>query len=124
MTLIGGMGTLLGPVVGALVATAIDHYLTKFGSWVTVIQGAIFVLCVLAFRRGIVGEIHRLVRTIRLGNKAISLTVVCPTRDNLAFLDRLITASRVVAGLSLTWMKRVGTRTKTAVGERHKSSQL
>ncbi|HUB14255.1 MAG TPA: branched-chain amino acid ABC transporter permease [Acetobacteraceae bacterium] len=56
-TLLGGLGTVFGPVVGATVVTAMENYLAQFGSWVTVTQGAIFVLCVLLFRRGIVGEI-------------------------------------------------------------------
>jgi branched-chain amino acid transport system permease protein len=59
MTLLGGLGTIFGPVVGALVITAMENYLAQFGSWVTVTQGAIFVICVLAFRRGIVGEISQ-----------------------------------------------------------------
>jgi branched-chain amino acid transport system permease protein len=57
MTLVGGMGTIIGPVVGALIIVAMQTQLSTFGQWVTVIQGAIFVFCVLAFRRGIVGEI-------------------------------------------------------------------
>lgn len=60
MTLIGGMGTVFGPVVGAFVIVTLQHYLAPFGSWVTVITGAIFVLSVLLFRRGIVGEFERL----------------------------------------------------------------
>ena len=56
-TLLGGLGTVFGPVVGAGVVTAMENYLAQFGSWVTVTQGAIFMICVLAFRRGIVGEI-------------------------------------------------------------------
>jgi branched-chain amino acid transport system permease protein len=59
MTLLGGMGTLYGPVVGAVVVVAMQNYLAGFGEWVTVIQGAIFVACVLLFRRGIVGEIGK-----------------------------------------------------------------
>jgi branched-chain amino acid transport system permease protein len=55
MTLVGGLGTLLGPVVGAFLITAMENYLAQFGSWVTIIEGAIFVVCVLTFRRGIVG---------------------------------------------------------------------
>ena len=55
-TLLGGLGTVFGPVMGAVLVTAMENYLAQFGSWVTVTQGAIFVLCVLAFRRGIVGE--------------------------------------------------------------------
>jgi branched-chain amino acid transport system permease protein len=57
MTLVGGAGTIFGPVVGAAVIVAMEQYLASFGSLVTIIQGAIFVACVLAFRRGIVGEL-------------------------------------------------------------------
>src|SRR5450432_3640926 len=57
MTLLGGMGTIFGPIVGAFVITAMQNYLSTFGQWVTVITGVIFVICVLAFRRGIVGEL-------------------------------------------------------------------
>jgi branched-chain amino acid transport system permease protein len=57
MTLLGGMGTIFGPVIGAFVIVALESYLAGFGEWVTVITGAIFVVCVLAFRRGIVGEL-------------------------------------------------------------------
>jgi branched-chain amino acid transport system permease protein len=57
MTLLGGMGTIFGPVVGAFVIISLENYLAAFGEWVTVITGTIFVICVLAFRRGIVGEL-------------------------------------------------------------------
>jgi branched-chain amino acid transport system permease protein len=57
MTLVGGLGTVLGPVVGAFFLVAMQHYLAQLGSWVTVVQGIIFVFCVLVFRRGIVGVI-------------------------------------------------------------------
>jgi len=57
MTLLGGMGTIFGPVVGAFAIVGLESYLSGFGQWVTVITGVIFVACVLAFRRGIVGEI-------------------------------------------------------------------
>jgi branched-chain amino acid transport system permease protein len=57
MTLVGGLGTIFGPVVGAFVIIAMQQYLAGFGQWVTVIQGVVFVVCVLTFRRGIVGEI-------------------------------------------------------------------
>jgi branched-chain amino acid transport system permease protein len=57
MTLIGGLGTVFGPVFGAFVFTAMQQYLAGYGQWVTVIQGVIFVACVLTFRRGVVGEI-------------------------------------------------------------------
>ncbi len=62
MTLVGGLGTVFGPVVGAAVIVTMQNYLAEMGAWVTVIQGAIFVACVLAFRRGIVGEIGSLFR--------------------------------------------------------------
>jgi branched-chain amino acid transport system permease protein len=57
MTLVGGMGTITGPVVGAFCIVAMQNIFSTLGQWVTVIQGAIFVVCVLAFRRGLVGEI-------------------------------------------------------------------
>jgi branched-chain amino acid transport system permease protein len=62
MTLLGGMGTVFGPVVGAVVIISMQLYLAEMGSWVTIIQGAIFVVCVLAFRRGIVGELEAWLR--------------------------------------------------------------
>ncbi len=57
MTLVGGLGTVFGPVVGALVIVAMANYLAQLGAWVTVVQGIIFVICVLTFRRGGVGEL-------------------------------------------------------------------
>jgi len=57
MTLLGGMGTVLGPMVGAFVVAGIQQYLAGYGAWVSIFQGIIFVFCVLLFRRGIVGEI-------------------------------------------------------------------
>jgi len=63
MTLLGGLGTIFGPVAGAAVIVGLENYLAQFGSWVTVTQGAIFIVCVLAFRRGIIGEIAALFRT-------------------------------------------------------------
>jgi branched-chain amino acid transport system permease protein len=65
MTLLGGMGTVFGPVVGAVVIISMQLYLAELGAWVTIIQGAIFVFCVLAFRRGIVGEIEAWLRRRR-----------------------------------------------------------
>ncbi len=65
MTLVGGLGTVFGPVAGAMVIVGMQNYLASFGEWVTVIQGVIFVFCVLLFRRGVVGEIAHLLR-IRL----------------------------------------------------------
>ena len=62
MTLLGGLGTVFGPVAGAVIVIGLETYLAQLGAWVTVVQGAIFVLCVLAFRRGVVGELARLLR--------------------------------------------------------------
>ena len=61
MTLIGGLGTIFGPVVGAAFVVGLQDYLADYGSLVTIIQGVVFIACVLVFRRGIVGELsHRL----------------------------------------------------------------
>lgn len=57
MTLLGGLGTVFGPVVGAFIIIAMESYLAELGAWVTIVQGLVFVACVLAFRRGIVGEL-------------------------------------------------------------------
>ena len=65
MTLVGGLGTIFGPVAGAFVILVMQFKLAPIGEWVLVIQGAIFVACVLLFRRGIVGELAHLLR-IRL----------------------------------------------------------
>jgi branched-chain amino acid transport system permease protein len=69
MTLLGGMGTVLGPVVGALLIVTLQNELAdKVGSFVNVIMGAMFVVCVLSFRRGIVGELGGLYRRV-VGNR-------------------------------------------------------
>jgi branched-chain amino acid transport system permease protein len=65
MTLLGGMGTILGPALGATIVITMQNYLANLGSWVTIIMGLTFVVCVLVFRRGIVGEIEH-----RWGRKA------------------------------------------------------
>src|SRR5215470_10562664 len=65
MTLVGGLGSAFGPVVGAAVIVAMQTQLVGFGQWVTIIQGIIFVICVLLFRRGVVGELAAWLR-IRL----------------------------------------------------------
>ena len=62
MTLLGGMGTVFGPVVGAAVIITMQNYLAQLGAWVTIVQGFIFVVCVLAFRRGLVGELGHWLR--------------------------------------------------------------
>jgi len=60
MVLLGGLGTIYGPVVGAFLVIAMQQYLAGAGQWVVVIQGVIFVVCVMTFRRGIVGEVAHL----------------------------------------------------------------
>jgi branched-chain amino acid transport system permease protein len=70
MTLVGGLGTLFGPVAGAFFIIAMQTYLSSIGQWVSVIQGGIFVACVLLFRRGIVGELLALGRWLMRGGKA------------------------------------------------------
>src|SRR6201996_8170891 len=62
MTLVGGLGTVFGPVVGAFIIVGMQQYLSGLGQWVTVIQGVVFVVCVLTFRRGIIGEIAHLLK--------------------------------------------------------------
>jgi branched-chain amino acid transport system permease protein len=57
MTLLGGLGTMFGPIVGSAVVTSMELYLARLADWVVVIQGIVFVLCVLLFRKGIVGTI-------------------------------------------------------------------
>ncbi|HUL67753.1 MAG TPA: branched-chain amino acid ABC transporter permease [Burkholderiaceae bacterium] len=62
MTLLGGLGTIFGPVAGAAIIVAMENYLSQLGAWVSVVQGVIFVVCVLAFRRGLIGEIANAIR--------------------------------------------------------------
>ena len=66
MTLLGGMGTIFGPVVGAFAIITMENYLAELGSWFTITQGAIFVVCVLAFRRGVMGELEAWLRRRRI----------------------------------------------------------
>jgi branched-chain amino acid transport system permease protein len=62
MTLVGGMGTVFGPIVGAAVIISMQNFLAGLGAWVTVVQGVIFVVCVLVFREGIVGVIGKILK--------------------------------------------------------------
>lgn len=62
MTLLGGMGTVFGPIAGATLVVALQNYLASFGAWVTIIQGIIFVIAVLLFREGIVGVLGRWIK--------------------------------------------------------------
>jgi branched-chain amino acid transport system permease protein len=62
MTLLGGMGTVFGPMIGALVVVTMQNYLAQMGDWVTVIQGGIFVVSVMMFRQGIIGVLGNWLR--------------------------------------------------------------
>jgi branched-chain amino acid transport system permease protein len=62
MTLVGGLGTVFGPMIGAAVIVTMQNYLATLGAWVLVVQGVIFVFCVIAFREGIVGLIAKILR--------------------------------------------------------------
>ncbi len=62
MALLGGLGTMFGPVAGAAIIITMQNYLAPFGAWVLIVQGAIFVVCVLVFRRGVIGELAHLIR--------------------------------------------------------------
>jgi branched-chain amino acid transport system permease protein len=62
MTLVGGMGTIFGPVIGAVIIVTIQNYLNSFGAWVTIVQGTIFVICVLLFKEGIAGVLGRAIK--------------------------------------------------------------
>jgi len=62
MTLLGGLGTVFGPIAGAFVVVGLQNYFAEQGAWVTIIQGGIFVVCVLAFRRGLAGELGRVLK--------------------------------------------------------------
>ncbi len=80
MTLVGGLGTIFGPVVGAFVILVMQYKLAAVGEWVLVIQGIIFVACVLLFRRGIVGEI-----TARVSGRFEELTATPTGRQQAVF---------------------------------------
>lgn len=62
MTLLGGLGTIFGPVAGAAIIITMQNYLAPFGAWVLIVQGVIFVVCVLVFRRGVIGEIAHFIK--------------------------------------------------------------
>jgi branched-chain amino acid transport system permease protein len=62
MTLLGGMGTIFGPFVGAAVIVTMQNYFASFGAWVTILQGTIFVISVLLFREGIVGVLSKWIK--------------------------------------------------------------
>ena len=74
MTLVGGIGTIFGPAIGAIVISSMEYYLAPFGAWVTVVQGVIFIVCVLAFREGIAGAAKKI-----FGRRRASAVVLVPS---------------------------------------------
>jgi branched-chain amino acid transport system permease protein len=80
MTLLGGMGTFAGPVVGAFTIVGLQDFLAdRVGSWVTVIIGATFVVCVIAFRRGFVGELLAWQKRRKAARPVVSTTARSPS---------------------------------------------
>jgi branched-chain amino acid transport system permease protein len=92
MTLLGGMGTVFGPVVGAAIVVAMQNYLASLDEWVVVIQGAIFVVAVLLFRRGIVGEINVFVAR-RLARQPATRDNADASGVEASALDRPVTSA-------------------------------
>ncbi|WP_196258852.1 branched-chain amino acid ABC transporter permease [Pelagibacterium limicola] len=72
MTLVGGMNSVFGPVIGAAIVSALYYYFSGFGGWVTVMVGSVFIICVLVFRRGVAGQIRHLLETGRARSAAAS----------------------------------------------------
>jgi branched-chain amino acid transport system permease protein len=80
MTLVGGMGTVFGPIAGAAIIITMQNYLSGFGEWVLVIQGVIFVITVLLFRRGVVGEIAALASRLMRTSDDASISTPAPVK--------------------------------------------
>ncbi len=78
MTLLGGIGTLAGPIVGSFVFVSLQNFLAPFGSWVLIIQGVVFIVCVLLFRDGIVGVMARLLPSGAVGPRRAQATTAKP----------------------------------------------
>jgi branched-chain amino acid transport system permease protein len=78
MVLIGGIGTLFGPLVGAAILIAMQVYLATFGPWVMIIQGSIFIACILGFRKGVVGTIQALLQKRRVPPPAALAEAAAP----------------------------------------------
>jgi branched-chain amino acid transport system permease protein len=100
MTLLGGLGTVYGPVVGAFVIIAMENYLAQFGQWVTVIQGATFVGCVLLFRRGIVGELSELLAKFFTMNVVVTLKPAQPQQGVKLVMLNSTTGPMMLYGLA------------------------
>ena len=63
INLVGGIGTIFGPVVGSFIILSLEHFLSPYGPWVLLIQGIVFTLFVLLFRQGVVGELQKKFKT-------------------------------------------------------------
>ncbi len=100
MTLLGGLGSIFGPAVGAFVVVALENYLAQLGAWVTVVQGAIFVACVLTFRRGIVGELNRLVTRPLRFNLAVVVGPAVPQKTVKVAMVNSATGPLALLGLA------------------------
>jgi len=74
MTLLGGLGTLTGPMVGAGIVIVMNDHLASFGEWSLITQGAIMLLVIIFLRRGVVGELGALLNRWRVTRK--------PVKDN------------------------------------------
>lgn len=83
MTILGGVGTLFGPVVGAFVVVLIQNYFAESGAWVTIIQGIVFVVVVLCFRRGLVGELGPLLKRLTARWRPAATPTRTPQEDAL-----------------------------------------
>jgi branched-chain amino acid transport system permease protein len=70
MSILGGVGTLSGPIVGAIIVAGMENYLASLGSWLNMVHGMIFILCVLLFRRGVVGGIASWLSTLRPASRS------------------------------------------------------
>lgn len=75
MTLLGGMNSVFGPAIGAVIVSALHHYFDALGAWVTIVVGLIFMLCVLVFRRGVVGELDYVLSQRRLARANLKESV-------------------------------------------------
>ncbi len=65
MTLLGGMNSVFGPAIGAVLISSLHHYFDALGAWVTIVIGLVFILCVLVFRRGVVGQLNHVLQQRR-----------------------------------------------------------
>lgn len=63
INLVGGIGTIFGPIIGSYIILSLEHYLSPYGPWVLVVQGLVFMLFVLLFRQGVVGELQKRLKT-------------------------------------------------------------